>query len=229
MRGELISDSSCKGLWHLNGSSADSSGNGKNGTDAHITYSGASGKFGIGVSANADGSKIAIPANTLGTIGTGDFAVVFWFNPQAPVAAHRPMLFGSFDLTPSKFYGPTIFYDPLNVLAGGNAIVFRLRGDNQQFVTTPSASSMYGKWWNIVFTRISGQCYVYYNASLVKTFADNTNIPAADDAYIFTGNGAAQSQPTGAKGDEFAVYNVGWSPQRVKQYYNNQKGIYIHN
>lgn len=58
--GEYLPNSNTKLLLHLNGSSADSSGNNNNGTDTSITYSQANGKFGQGAGFDSTSDKILI-------------------------------------------------------------------------------------------------------------------------------------------------------------------------
>lgn len=75
--GEFIPTSGIVGLWHLNGNSTDSSGNGNNGTDTNVTYSLANGKFGQGAGFNGTTSKIVL-ANTAALRPTSAFTIMAW-------------------------------------------------------------------------------------------------------------------------------------------------------
>ena len=132
------------------------------------------------------------------------------------------MLFSSYQ-NAAWYKWPTIIFDPLNTNSWGNAIIFRVISTNQQFVTTPSASSLYGKRVNIVFTRISWVCYVYYDWLLVKQFNDNTSIPAANDVWLFSRNLSQQTQPTWAKWDEFILETRWRTQQEAQKYYTYTK------
>jgi hypothetical protein len=196
--------------------------NANNGTATNITFN--VGKYENGATTNNNPCGISLPASTFGTIGTGNFSISFWLNPNAPAATRYPMIVGSFSNT-VPFAGPTIFFDPLNVNALGNGIIFRLASTNQQIVTNPSASSLYGSWIHIIFSRISGVCNIYYNNSLKLSFSDSTNIPAADSCYIVSrSNFATQCFQSGAKCDEFGLWNKSLSVQEMTDLYNDGNG-----
>lgn len=205
-----------KGLWHLEANSNDSSGNGKHGTDTNIAYAAA--KIGNGAHWTVGNGGISIPVNTMGTLGVGDFAMACWFYGANPGAGNFPVLHGSYDVSPYK--GPVVYFDPLGVLTANDGISFQVDPANRHRVTTPSASSLYGKYTFIVFTRISGVCYVYYNDALVLSFADATNIPAAATAYINGINTSATvSWKSGLIGDEYIWEDQGWTLPMVQEAY----------
>jgi hypothetical protein len=176
---EYTPNTNTVGLWHLNGNSTDASGHGNNGLDSNISYS--SGKFNTAAFAGSTGGYINSPLYALGVIGTGDFTMSFWLNAAAPGAGTYTTLMNQ----NNNSNGPEIIFDPLNVLTLGNGIVFRVSSANSQIVTSPSASSLYGVWTNIIFTRVSGVCNVYYNGTLEKTFTDNTAITNALFCNVF--------------------------------------------
>lgn len=68
-------------LYHLNGNSNDASGNGRNGTDANISYSLANGKFGQGAGFNGSSSKITI--GNSGDVNPQIFTFMFALKPSA--------------------------------------------------------------------------------------------------------------------------------------------------
>lgn len=219
----LRGDANLVGYWKFEGNSTDETANNNDGTDTGITYGTAYGKMGQGAVTNTNPSGILIPATAWGTIGTGDFAISLWIKPNAPAAGCYPALFVS-SKTASPFQGPTAFFDPLNVNGLGNCIIFRVTGSNNVVISSPSASSLYGIWTHIVFTRASGVCYVYYNNTQVKSFADTTNIGAADYFYILSrANSAAQSFSGGANtcsGDDFAIFSRALTAQEISNLYN---------
>ena len=75
--GEWTPQSGVAAIYHLNGSSTDTSGNNNHGTDTAITYDTAHGRFGRGPVFNGSTSKIALPTTQLAQ--TGDFSVLCWF------------------------------------------------------------------------------------------------------------------------------------------------------
>lgn len=82
------------GLWHLNGNSTDSSGNGNNGTDTNITYSQANGKFGQGADFDGSTSKIDMGTSNIFNF-TGDFTILMWLNPDSIANAAQLVRRGS--------------------------------------------------------------------------------------------------------------------------------------
>lgn len=65
-----------KGLWHLNGNSNDSSGNGNNWTDTNVTYWLAYGKFWQGALFNGSSSKIDLP--DWWTLNVTNATIIVW-------------------------------------------------------------------------------------------------------------------------------------------------------
>lgn len=218
--GELRPETGLRGLYHLNGNSGDSSGNGYNGTDTNITYSSANGKFGQGVGTSTGNAGISLQTALVGTLGTGDFTFNGWFYLGNPGAGNYPQLFASFR-TAEPYQGPTIFYDPLNVNGAGDAFLVRVTSTNTQAVTSPSASSLYGGWHMLTFLRTSGVCKFYIDKNECKSFNDTTNIAASENVYVCGRNtSSAQSLPTSIKGDECAFFNVAKSASWVRQQYS---------
>ncbi len=83
-----------KALYHLNGSSADSSGNGNNGTDNEVTYGAGYGKYGKGVSfniTNTDSKRITVADNA--SLDINYITVSAWINLQSnPVTWAMPIM-----------------------------------------------------------------------------------------------------------------------------------------
>jgi len=220
----LKDDANLKGYWKLEGNANDETGN-YNGTATNLTYGLSYGKFGQGLITTANPSGMSINKALTGTIGTGDFGITFWFNPKAPPANHYPALFSSFQNSEPNFVGPTIFFDPLNVSGKGNGILFRTTKANEtHFITSPSASSLYNIWTNIVFTRLSGTCYVYYNGVEKTNWVDSVNIPTSDYVY-FCGRSTLDIQSfsggsnTG-KMDDVAYLNRGLTATEAQAIYS---------
>ena len=208
-----------KWLYHLDGSANDSSWNGNNGNPLNVSR--VDWKVGGGCALWAANPSISIPSTTMWTIWTGDFVISFWVNPNNPWGSRYPILFGSFATT-SPFAWPTVFFDPSNSFwTWWDGIQFRCASTNLLNITSPSASSLYWVWTNIVFTRISWTMYVYYNWSLVGSKADTTNIPAAWQARIFSRNLSIQRFASAwAKFDECIVETwKWWTATEVKKYY----------
>jgi len=209
-----------KWLYHLNGNANDSSGNWNNATSSSIVY--VDWKIWSKCAWSTSKTYITLPSTFMWTIWTWDFAISFWLNPVNPWTWQYPMLFWSFKDS-SPYVWPTIFYDPLNIQRLWDCCIFRVTRSNEQCVSW--ASSLYWEWVNVVFTRISWVCYVYYNWELKLQFNDTTYIPTWESAYIFSRNGHYQQFcNTWAKFDECIVETgVWWTAEKVKKQYTYAK------
>lgn len=211
-----------RALYRFEGNCNDMSGNGYHGTATSMLYDAAYGKILQGIKSNASPSGVVLPNAMPGTIGTGAFTVSFWMNPKQPPTGSYPILFGTFGSS-SPYNGPLIFFDPLGVSAKGDAILVRVNGENEKAILTPSASSLFNKWSMITFTRnSSGQCNIYYGATNVLSFTDNTNIPAAGYAYMCSRPTLAiqafGSDLNAVMMDELIFENVEWSAAKIASY-----------
>jgi hypothetical protein len=214
--GEYIGAGSAitKGLWHLNGNSTDSSGNGNNGTDTAITYSLANGKFGQGAGFNGSSSKIDY---TLAQ-GVSDYTVSCWFKVTGTnLMTMWSAISGS--------------YEDIIRQYATNGIVFHT---NSSYNIDPirdiggTCDIPAGVWHNAVLTvKITGATYTasgYVNGLLLQT---------ASSAYTkisWTGNhrlgGLIYENAYWGNGnlDEVIIENVAWSPEKIKKYYTFTKG-----
>ncbi len=205
-----------KGIWHLNGNALDASGNANHGTPSNIAY--VTGKFGQGATWTADNSFITLPVATLGALGTGDFAMSTWGYFVDPGAGNNPWIMFSYNT--ADMSGPQVIFDPYGIQTGNNRIIARVSSTNHWAST--SASSLYGGWHNIIFTRIAGQCTFYVDATNVLTYYDNTSITTPNQIKINGKNNAATCWKSGMIGDEYIWENVGWTQAMVTDYYNSQ-------
>lgn len=185
-----------------------------------------SGKINYWAIITGDNWYASFPYTTFGTIGTADFWISLWFYALQPESWHYPAVFLSFE-NAAWYIWPSMFFDPLNAIWWWNGMFVRVNGNNGQYITSPSGSSLYSSWTHIVFTRISWVCYVYYNASLVKQWNDSTNIPAPSSwcTFLFSRDSQYQNQPTNAKVDEVWLWKNTWLTQtNVDVLYNSWNG-----
>ncbi|PIS07475.1 hypothetical protein COT78_03310 [Candidatus Berkelbacteria bacterium CG10_big_fil_rev_8_21_14_0_10_43_13] len=217
-------DSNYAAVWHMNADANDSTVNAKNGTDHAITHGTSYGVAGGGLNTSNSSSGITIPTDTIGAIGTGDFTIEFWMNPVAPPASRYVYMAALFN-SGASYTGPFMFYDPLGYTGHGDGLCVRLQTTSVQCITSPSASSLYGTWVNVVWNRISGVNTVYYDGVQKLQFTNNTSITAPSLGHIF-GNYTGPPQPwafnAGANGDEYRISTTGRSVEWVTTQYNNQ-------
>ena len=224
----LRNDANLKGYWKLEGNATDEKGS-YNGTATSLTYGSSYGKFNQGIITNARPSGMVISPTMVGTIGTGEFGISLWFNPKAPETGKWGTLFVSSELN-SPYTGPSIVFDPLNSLSQGNGILFRTTTTPAHTVVSPSASSLYNIWTNIVFTRLSGVSYAYYNGVEKTHWTDTVNIAASTECS-FGGRPVTQpnecwsGSPNTCMMDDVAYLNRGITAGEALGIYN--QGIYI--
>ena len=201
-------------LLHLNGSSADSSGNSNNGTDTSITYSQANGKFGQGAGFNS-GNTSYITLPNLST-GTGDFTLSLWINTTTYGTNKRYYIsqqnsgapYNTFQLnyaSPNLYFG---HYDGSTDL-------------NLNIPTLPST----GAWYNIIFTKNGNTGSVYVNGSLAVSGTGWSSRNCGEAHYNGLGLSGSNSF-YGAMDEVIKELGVAWSAEKVKKYYTNSRGRY---
>ena len=206
-----------KWLYKLNGNANDSSWNWNNGTSTNVSW--VAGRLWSQCAQTWTSAYIAIPNSICSAIWTWDFTISLFLYPINPWAWIYPMIFGSFQPS-SPFIWPTIFYDPTNNWWWWNAIEVRLTASNKQFVTSPSASSLYQKWTNMIFTRISWVCNFYINWSNVKQWNDATNVNSTTESFILSRNYIYQQFPSWARMDDCFINVWKWmTASEARKYY----------
>jgi len=218
-------DPTLKGVWSFTGNARDESGYGYPATIvARVAYGALTGLSSVGVISQGEGGGalpypqiVVVPTTVLGTIGTGDFTIMFRIYPVQPKAGNCSYLFFSSEMTGSA-RGPLVIYDPLNIRGLGDGIVFRVIRTNHQIVTSPAASDLYNRWLLVTFLRNNGNCQAYYDNELKLSFTDTTYIPAAIVFILFSQEGDLWMN-TGGQGREFACWRRALSPQEISAYY----------
>lgn len=203
-----------KGLWHLNGSSVDSSGNGNNGTDTNITYGLAYGKLGQGALFNGNSSKIATPVIP---ITNTSFTVSLWAKLTS-VTATAYMFFAQ---------GNTGSNNQIISLGTTNGTEIELVNRNDSLVglaTSFSHGMSAGIYYNISWVCTTTNSKLYINGKLLN----DTNFTANSGTFNTQNIGVRQrvsydSYMNGAI-DEVIVENVAWSAEKVKKHYTYSKG-----
>lgn len=216
--------SQTKLLLHLNGSSADSSGNGNNwvwsGTEA---YSLANGKFWQGASFNGS-SKIVVAQ---GTIGTGTFTYCFWLNSPGRAAGDNNHVFSYSVSKPASdaFAGRIITNDSGD--SSGKFRVFARGATNENIYIDTNSRVDDGTWKNIVVILNvgAGTITIYVNGVLDQGEQTGATISSIDTTGSFT-LGKYDDDATGSyigNLDEVIIENVARSTEKVKRYYTYTK------
>lgn len=149
------------GIWHLDGSSADSSGNSNTGTDTAITYSSANGVIGSG--AGLDGSTSFISVGSGVSLQNSTFTYMGWVN-AGPASLLRTMIGNS-------------------VGVGGPQ--WRLNGSGNQELLKQGTISM-GTSTTALTNGTSAFCAVTYDGSTVRFYKDGVADGTAASSQTFT-------------------------------------------
>jgi len=147
----------------------DISGYGNNGTLTNgPTYTSS---FGGSIVFDGTNDHIFIADNNAFDFGTGDFAVEAWIYPRSVAA------------------DPTIFLARTYYTGNPGAIFYIFSGGTLGFYTTSAfteavASITINKWYQVIWTRISGTSYIYNNTSLRDSRAFTTSVTVNNSVVI---------------------------------------------
>lgn len=207
-----------KGLYHLNGSSADYSGNGNNGTDTAITYSLANGKFGQGaLFTRASSSKINLGTSPI--TGSSSRTISFWTKINS--FNNNTTFFGQGTLTTGNaFYIYTTTNQNVGVGVYGSANVVT----GNTVLTT-------GTWYHIAVTYTGTSSISTTNTKIyingvpkTTTGSDSATVNTSATGYYIGARMDGAADYMDGSIDEFIIENVAWSAEKVKKYYTYAKG-----
>lgn len=213
--GEYIPNSSTKLLLHLNGSSADSSGNGNNGTDTAITYSQANGKFGQGAGFNGSSSFINL-GQGVSLNPTNAITISHWFKNTTATSG---MIVCKGDTNPNLQYYTYQGYPNISLrvkTTSGNLEQYssNVFNDNNwhSFIATWNNTDGYIRIYaDGILNSISSTTLTGTLVSPATPLSIGKDIP--DNSYFWNGSI-----------DEMIIENVAWSAEKVRKYYTMSKG-----
>jgi len=225
--GEFIKTPNTVGMWHLNGLSVDSSGNGLNGTDTSIIYGKQYGKFNEGALFNGSNSVISLGSSSLLNLYSFSHTSIIWINiTQYPTTGKYYYLFarGIYIQNSTQIY---CRIRPDGKLGYGIAS----NRDAQYDYLETNTSILKNKWVCLIITRDMTnriiKCYMngselpstlYVTADQVQVYTPgHTFYLGADDVV------ASKSLFQGYM-DEIKFENRIWTPQEVQKYYTNALG-----
>ena len=189
-------------LLHLNGNSADSSGNGNNGTDTAITYSQSNGRFGMGAGFNGSTSKIAYASSASLTPQT--FTIGAWVKLNS--TSNFPI------------WGGDNVVGGITVKAGGYGAVDK---SNIANLVTGVKAYTAGVWTHLMATYNSSTdlCVLYKDG-------EYDNSATSNQTFTQTNQAVGRNNAEWANGsiDEFIMENRVWTASEVKKYYTYAKG-----
>jgi hypothetical protein len=207
--GEFIPSSNTKLLLHLNGSSADSSGLGNNGTDTAITYSQANGRFGQGAGFNGSSSRIAIATSSYNVTG---YVLAFATRRDLnTVSAY--LIDGWYDNTSVIQSLNTWYLYTLVAVNGGHTFLYlngKLVSDFNKNCGVNSTINIWAK-------------------SATTSSIDRERLLNCDSASVLSIGSFATGAGNFWNGsmDEISMEpTIAWTPQQVAKYYANAKGRY---
>ena len=209
-----------KGLWHFEGSSSDSSGNGNNGTDTAISYGLSYGKFGQGANFNGSTGYISM-GNVLGFEYNQSFTIATWWKNNNTVSQNT--ISKQQNISPYAGYG-------IGTSISGYPQVFLYRDGNGAFIKT-IPTLLNDKLHFVVMTydgsnTING-LKMYVDGVLSNTTTDSnitfTLSILSTTPFQISGRGGTGLLMNGNI-DEVIIENVAWTPTQIQKYYTNAKG-----
>lgn len=206
-----------KGLYHLNGSSADYSGNNNNGTDTSITYSLANGKFGMGAVFNGSSSYSIVGTGLNTTLTSNAWTINLWAYIDV-VTGSGTQFFMACDHnsgTRQFCFGYQKDYSKLYFERGGSAVV------------TNVGSTLSATTWTFISATYDGtNLRTYINGVLNTTTAMSALASSANNLYLARRQYPSFEGYFAGREDGVIIENVAWDAAKIKKYYTYAKGRY---
>jgi len=209
-------------LLHLNGSSADSSGNNNNGTDTAITYSQANGKFGQGAGLVGT-SYISIPTQTYFNLQSS-FSIFTWIyqTSAGKATAYVEDLVRKDNNTTNNRSWEFTITGPMDT-QGRLRFIYNIPSNLSVYSTSTVSLNA----WHSVGVVSTAGTYTFYLDG-VAIGSGSTNITPAYQGTaplnIGTQENVQYIESMVGNQDEVIIDNVAWTPQQVAKYYAYAKG-----
>lgn len=200
-----------KGLWHLNGSNIDSSGNNNTATDTNVTY--IDGGL-IGKCASFNGTSSRIIGNSSSTLAVNSITISLWIKTSVM------QVYNTYICNNMKSYN----MGNIGISFSGNTIrlgIYQDRDGDGYYIyysnVDASVPNYYNNnWHNIIATYSNGLLSLYYDGTLMGskneyTFPVGNIMNIGTNANVFTYNGLI---------DEVIVENYAWTSTQVNDYYH---------
>lgn len=226
--GEWMPQTNLVGLWHLNGSSTDTSGNNNHGTDTTITYGSSNGRMGTqGASLNGTASKIVLTdASPLKP--TGSYTVSAWVNATGFAATTRGIFHTQSQNT--SVAGISLFCTSggaLKLQQGNNTGT--VAGTNYRELTGATLST--GAWYWICGVYDDGNTMkLYVNGAESATVANAIDPAYAATTYIRIGcqnDTGTDKNFWNGKIDEVAIFSRALTAAEIRHWYAWSVGKYL--
>ena len=212
------------GLWHLNGNSTDSSGNGYHLTNNNSASFG-SGKFGNCVDFGTGNTNKTLSINNKLGIDGGAISISCWVKMNAELTSGAERFF--------VMHGSSVT-DTANIIlynynAGTKRLEFwRLRQGTAIDQVNYNISLGTSNWHHLAFTYDATNVKAYYNGSLIGTQAASGN-GGTNQPDVFSIGG--QTQASGAyyvdaKIDEVHVVSTALTANQIRTMYALGRGLY---
>lgn len=232
--------STTKGLWHLNGNSTDSSGNGNNGTDTDITYGLAYGKLGQGALFDGDSSKIVLTDADWDWIEYNQaLTISCWIKyGRASYSSYiQDPIFGKFNHA-SPYNGFLLGLETRVTSKANLQVILQKHFQNTNerlIVYSTDMLQYYNTWKHLVITYDGSGDYEGVNFYLDGTLQsktvlganyENCNSTIQNDVKASIGNfnGDTPTKYWLGSIDEVVIENVVWGAEKIKKYYTYSKG-----
>lgn len=201
-------------------SSADNSGNGNNGADFNMTYTG-SGKIGAASVFNGTTGRIAGPSGTYSIFnGTNSFSVNVWVKPTGSCAANDCRIFAASN--GGNFHNWVQLEQ-----SAGSMLAWRGDGTNQDQVSGGANTVTGGSWVMVTYTYDGSNQQLYSNGSTDgAAVASTRSVPTESLIDLGTSdNSGAKIGWYPGNMDEVGFYPCTLTQAQVTSLYNGGTGI----
>ncbi|HQT44924.1 MAG TPA: LamG domain-containing protein, partial [Candidatus Micrarchaeota archaeon] len=216
-----IYDPSLVGMWNFDGSLADSSAYGNNGTSVNTSF--AAGKYGNGIYCNGNSQYVSVP-NSQSLNITGPMTLSVWIN-RAGISSQSSGVIIHKESGGAAINGGYYLGD--DNLTYSN-ISWRIRDSNNNFTVLTTTSPISNNQWHHIAVVFNGTALFLYVDGVLNNSIPSS-ITSIGGTTTLLGIGAPQSSPTwGFNGsiDEVRIFNRSLSAAEVKQLYlSNLKKI----
>lgn len=195
-----------EGLWHMEGTAADTSGHGRDGVVSGATITGGQ----VGSFAYHFNGSSEIDLGDAFNFGAGDFSFSLWVKPASVPANYRATIFRLGSLSGYGFQQDDF--------ASGKYIFFWNQGT---WVNSDVFSLPLTVWSNVIISRIGTNLTIYINGAQVYNFSSVGTLNTPTTPLIVGRTDAGARAWTGDV-DEFAIWSRGLSAAEALNIYEVQ-------
>ncbi len=165
----------------------------------------------VGNGMEFDGSDDYIDGDSTPTIGTGDFTISLWINPDTNVTAYM-----------SAFHNGTTNFES-DIWIANNAGTLHCRLDNAQLITSGSIST--DTWQQVVLIRSGTSVSAYINSSVVDTGTSSSDL-SNSSGDVLIGKDVGNYRYWDGEIKDVRIYDEAKSAAWIQADYNRTRKFY---